>query len=221
MAHDVPPVVAYNPPPVVAHDVPPVMAHDVPPVMAHDVPPVMAHDLPARPAAAAPVAPPPPPPPTTAPMAPVAAEPPKAATAPVLKEGEKLVPLAVAAEPGASVFLDGQRVGRTPIVLKVLRGAHTVELQRPRYQTVHLDVDAPGRTSAHLERPRATLHVTSNLPDAEVFVDGEAVGRAPVSAEVAGYERCVVEVRVGPRLWKKKLYVKPPLTDLAATFAAE
>ena len=129
--------------------------------------------------------------------------------------------LSVAAEPGASVLLDGRRVGHTPLTLHVAPGAHVIELSRPRYQTARLDVEAPGRASAHLERPRATVHVTSNVPDAEVFIDGEPIGRTPVSAEVAGYERCRVEVRAGGRSWKRRVYVKPPLTDLAATFAAE
>jgi hypothetical protein len=190
-----------------------------PPVVAHDVPAPVRPERPA-PAAAAPVAAPAAAAPVAAPhAAPVAA--PRAApvaTPSVSPKSAELVPLAIAADPGAQIILDGQRVGHTPLVLKVPKGAHAVELQRPRYQTAHLDVDAPGRAVAHLERPRATLHVTSNVADAEVFVDGESVGRAPLSAQVSGYERCVVEVRAGQRTWKKKVYVKPPLTDLVATF---
>ncbi|HEY2744860.1 MAG TPA: PEGA domain-containing protein, partial [Polyangia bacterium] len=132
------------------------------------------------------------------------------------------VPLSIAAEPGASVTVDGRRVGHTPLSVRVTRGAHVVELARPRYQTARLDVDAPGRAHARLERPRATLHVTSSFADAEVLVDGDDMGKAPVSAEVAGYERCKVEVRAADgRTWRKRIYVRPPLTDLAAIFAAE
>jgi hypothetical protein len=134
---------------------------------------------------------------------------------------DEVASLSVAAEPGASVLLDGRRVGHTPLTLQVAPGAHVIELSRPRYQTARLDVEAPGRASTHLERPRATVHVTSNVADAEVLIDGEPIGRTPVSAEVAGYERCRVEVRAGGRSWKRRVYVKPPLTDLAATFAAE
>jgi hypothetical protein len=130
--------------------------------------------------------------------------------------------LAIAAEPGAAVAIDGKHVGRTPLVVNVAPGPHVVELSRPRYETARLDVQAPGRATAHLERPRATLHVTSNVADATVFVEGEAVGRVPLSAEVAGYERCRVEVRAPDgKSWRKRVYVRPPLTDLAATFAGE
>jgi len=129
-------------------------------------------------------------------------------------------PLSIAAEPAATVIVDGHKVGHTPLVAHVARGPHVVELSRPRYQTARLDVDAPGRANTRLERPRATLHVTSNAPDAEVLVDGDDMGRAPVSADVAGYERCKVEVRAADgRLAPPRLHVKPPLTDLAATFA--
>jgi hypothetical protein len=140
---------------------------------------------------------------------------------PLLPPSSETAPLTVAAEPGATVTIDGRRVGRTPLTLPASPGTHVVELSRPRYQTVRLEVAAPGRASARLERPRATVHVTSNVADADVFVDGEPIGRAPVSAEVAGYERCRIEVRAGGRSWKRRVYVKPPLTDLAATFAFE
>ncbi|MDB4971503.1 MAG: hypothetical protein JWN44_7192 [Myxococcales bacterium] len=149
-----------------------------------------------------------------------AREPAGKTVAPALGNG-RLVPLSIAADPGAQVILDGQRVGRTPLVLKVPRGAHAVELQRPRYQTAHLEVEAPGRAVAHLDRPRATLHVTSNVADAEVFIDGDSVGRAPLTVAVAGYERCGIEVRAGARTWKKKLYVKPPRSDVTADFPTE
>ena len=148
------------------------------------------------------------------------AAPPSARDAPPLAAGQ--APLAIAAEPGATVTIDGARVGRTPLVVYVAGGAHVVELSRPRYQTARLEVDAPGRASAHLERPRATLHVTSNVADAEVIVDGAPAGVVPLSADVAGYERCRVEVRAPDgRSWHKRVYVRPPLTDLAATFAGE
>ena len=133
-----------------------------------------------------------------------------------------LVSLAVACDPGAQLFLDGQRVGHTPALLHVPRGSHVVELQRPRYRTARVAVEAPGRAVVHLERPRATLRVTANVAEAEVYVDGEPVGRAPVSVEVAAYERALVEVRApGVADWHKRVYVKPPTAELRANFAAE
>ena len=130
--------------------------------------------------------------------------------------------MVIAAEPAASVSIDGQRVGHTPLTLHVAPGSHVVDLSRPRYATAHLDVEAPGRANVRLERPRATVHVTSNVPDAEVLLDGEEVGHVPVSVEVAGYERCRVEVRAPDgRIWRERVYVRPPLTGLDATFAAE
>ena len=154
-------------------------------------------------------------PPVAAPL--VAAPPTVAAVA-----GDDKAPLAIAAEPSALVVIDGTRAGRTPLVVDVVRGAHVVELSRPRYETARLDVTAPGRASARLERPRAVLRVACNVDDAEVFVDGEAAGRTPARVEVAGYERVRIDVRAADgRRWHKRIYVRPPVTDLAATFADE
>lgn len=157
--------------------------------------------------------------PRTTPLAP-ATTPTVAAATPAPSPATGDAPLAIASSPPATVRLDGAAVGRTPLTLRVRAGAHVVELERPRYQTARIDVDAPGSAGVRLERPRATVHVTSNVAGAEVFVDDDLIGLAPISAEVAGFERCTVEVRApGGRRWHKRIYVKPPLIDLAATFA--
>jgi hypothetical protein len=96
----------------------------------------------------------------------------------------------VSSEPDVSVFFDGEDKGRAPITITNARpGDHLVEGRKPHFksneQTLHI---AGGEDSlvqlkmepAPIERPHAALKVQSTVPNAEVFVDGSSLGRAPV-----------------------------------------
>jgi hypothetical protein len=96
----------------------------------------------------------------------------------------------IASEPDAQIFVDGEAKGMSPAALSSMRaGDHVVEARKPKFksvqQTVHL---VPGQNAvvqlkiepAPIDRPRATLKVQSTIPNAEVFVDGSSLGRAPV-----------------------------------------
>jgi hypothetical protein len=96
----------------------------------------------------------------------------------------------IASEPDAQIFVDGEDKGRSPATVASIKpGDHIVEARKTKFkavqQTIHvaanenaivqlkLDVAAP-------DRPRAALKVLSTVPNAEVFVDGSSLGRAPV-----------------------------------------
>ena len=56
------------------------------------------------------------------------------------------------------------------------------------------EVDAPGQVSVVLDRPLATLHVTSMPPGGEVAIDGKSRGKAPLDVGLPGFQRYEVEV---------------------------
>src|SRR5262249_37085913 len=93
-------------------------------------------------------------------------------------------------EPDAQIFVDGEDKGRSPAALSSMRaGDHVVEARKPKFkavqQTVHLVAGQNAVVQLKIElappdRPRGTLKVQSTIPNAEVFVDGSSLGRAPI-----------------------------------------
>jgi hypothetical protein len=96
----------------------------------------------------------------------------------------------IANEPDVQVFIDGEDKGRAPVTLPNIKpGEHIVEGRKAKYKSVEQSVKvATGENSiVHLkldpappDRPHAALKVQSTVPNAEVFVDGSSLGRAPV-----------------------------------------
>ena len=98
--------------------------------------------------------------------------------------------LLVTSDAGGDVYVDGQRKDAAPaIITGVPAGDHVVEVQQGGACPLAADGDGPGRAAGqgggHLRRRGATpsLRVISNEPDVEVFVDGEAKGKAPVTLQ--------------------------------------
>ncbi|MDB4981784.1 MAG: hypothetical protein JWM82_2536 [Myxococcales bacterium] len=96
----------------------------------------------------------------------------------------------IASEIDTQVFVDGEDKGRSPAtVANVAPGEHFVEGRKAKFKSVQQTVRvAPGESAlvqlkmevAAADRPHATLKVQSAVPNAEVFVDGSSLGRAPI-----------------------------------------
>ena len=93
-------------------------------------------------------------------------------------------------EPEVEVFIDGEDKGKAPVnITDIKPGEHIVGGRKtkfkPQEQTVRI---APGENAivsfrmeiAPVDRPHAGLKVQSTVPNAEVFLDGSSLGRAPV-----------------------------------------
>ena len=93
-------------------------------------------------------------------------------------------------EPDVEVFVDGEQKGKAPVTLQGIKpGEHIVGGRKARFkpleQTVRVQPGENAIVSFRMEvappdRPRATLKVQSQVPNAEVFLDGSSMGRAPV-----------------------------------------
>ena len=99
----------------------------------------------------------------------------------------------VSTPPGASVFVDGEYGGVTPVEIRGLSaGTHALRLQKTGFAPFFGSVDSRGRgalVSVQLE-PVATgaIDVRTRPTGAEVFLDGEPRGRSPL---------CLDRVRAG------------------------
>jgi hypothetical protein len=124
---------------------------------------------------------------------------------------------------GAFVFVDNQLVGRTPLDLPVRPGAHQVRFSDPGYY--------PEQTSAFVARgqidtlsvtlarriQQGDLLVTSNVPGAEVDLDGNPLGQTPLTVHqlTAGSYRLSVS-RAGYQTFNRQVEIVPGLTTVNA-----
>jgi len=96
----------------------------------------------------------------------------------------------IATEPDVEVFVDGEDKGHAPLQIKDLHpGAHVIEGRKPRFKVSQQAIKIGGGEQAVVQlkmelspedRPKAALRVQSLVPDAEVFLDGSSIGKAPV-----------------------------------------
>lgn len=96
-------------------------------------------------------------------------------------------------DPGATVAVDGNTVGTTPLAnpVRVNLGAHTVTVAKTGFETLSKDVKVNGGDTISVDGPLqpevTTGHLVVDAPtDAkvEVFVDGTDVGAAPWEGDV-------------------------------------
>jgi hypothetical protein len=101
-------------------------------------------------------------------------------------------------------------------------GEAQIVIERPRYQssteTINARPGAPATVTAHLSRPTVPLELSS-VPEGATFkVNGNPVGRAPITIDVPRYEHIKVEATAPGRApWKQKLYIKKPGEKITAT----
>jgi len=85
---------------------------------------------------------------------------------------------------GATVFVDGTRLGPAPQQAELSAGSHRVRVEKKGFETFEREVHVvPGYTldlEATLQAPAPRLSVTADVPGAQVFLDREFVGEAPL-----------------------------------------
>jgi hypothetical protein len=96
---------------------------------------------------------------------------------------------------GAEVYIDGEKVGTTPLsgALPLAAGEHTIKVQKTGYAPL-IDVFKVGKRSqtrldVDLVPIAGALHVIASVEGARVYVDGKFVCEAP----------CTTEMEVGAR----------------------
>jgi len=122
----------------------------------------------------------------------------------------------ISAPDGATVSVDGRRLGSGSQRVELEPGAHDVRVEQPGHDAFLREVQViPGRTvrlEARLESESPVLQVHADVPGAQLFVDRKFVGQAPVTvhdllpgrhqvnASAEGYEgqSRTVDVEPGP-----------------------
>jgi len=120
---------------------------------------------------------------------------------------ESLGTLSVQTNPaGATVVVDGQQRGMTPIEMQLKPGRHVLELVTDGdVRTIPVTITPGGQVSQFIEIPRAAsalgeLQIRTEPPGATVTVDGRVLGKSPLTAEglTPGPHTVTVENELGP-----------------------
>jgi serine/threonine protein kinase len=83
--------------------------------------------------------------------------------------------------PGASVTIDAKPSEKTPVVLPVLPGSHTIRIEKEGYQTVvtQITLDKDEEVREVLVQAAPVKIRLSAFPGAEIIIDGNLIGRVP------------------------------------------
>ncbi|HEY5947144.1 MAG TPA: PEGA domain-containing protein [Kofleriaceae bacterium] len=119
---------------------------------------------------------------------------------------------------GAQVWVDGEMKGQAPVTVTVNAGRHLLQLKKDGYETYETWINATENNTATLlpqmkevAKPKfGTIVVEADVPDAEVYIDGNKHPDntpALISNVIEGLH--VIEVRKAPSLpWKQTVQVK-------------
>ena len=138
--------------------------------------------------------------------------------------------IAISSAPvGATIFVDGEVLGRTPAVLELLQGEHRIALEMPRFRSWRQGLSVSAGVHQNLEPIRletadGILQLSSKPGNANVTVDGEFQGQTPLELTLApgrshriavfkpGYSRTVRSLSLEPEeIRAMRLNLKPQL----------
>lgn len=122
---------------------------------------------------------------------------------------------------GARAFIDGTDMGPVPVDIKdVKAGEHIVQVKAPGFQTGEKKVMVTTGGSQIVKfdlNPEAagdqgTIKVVSTVPEADVFIDGAAVGKVPQEKKLAAGDHPVVVRLPGFKQFEQRVRIEPGQT---------
>ncbi len=141
----------------------------------------------------------------------------RAELAPLMNAGVGVVRV-ISEAPGARAFLDGTDMGPVPTDIKDIKaGEHIVQVKAPGFMTGEQKVTvAPGSSqivkfdlNPEAAGDTGTIEVVSSVPEADVFIDGAAVGKVPVKKKLTAGEHPVVVRLAGYKTFEEKVRLEP------------
>ena len=116
---------------------------------------------------------------------------------------------------GATVFIDQQERGKTPLTLDpVAAGIRDLYLTHPRFLPYQTEIDVIGlrqeQTESALLSPAWADVTVSSLPvGASIMVDGEVIGETPATVEVLQGTHSLKLRKKGYKSWETELAIEP------------
>lgn len=140
----------------------------------------------------------------------------RAELAPLMNQGVGVVRV-LSDAPGARAFIDGVDMGPLPVDIKdVKAGEHIVQVKAPGFQTGEKKVQVASGGSQIVKFDLNTeasgdsglLKIVSSVPEAEVFIDGAAVGKVPQEKRVSAGDHPVTVRLAGYKSFEQKVRVE-------------
>ena len=124
----------------------------------------------------------------------------------------------VSTEPNVEVFVDGESKGKVPVnIADIKAGQHLVEGRKPQFRPFEQTVEiVPGKQSLVQlkmepgadDTGKSILRVQSTVPDAEVFLDGATLGKAPIDRhDLTAGKHYVIIRKEGYEEFKREVYL--------------
>lgn len=120
---------------------------------------------------------------------------------------------------GIEVLIDDEAAGIAPALIEdIPRGPHVVEFRKHRYFPLRqeIEIEGLGKTQTvniELEPAWGQLQITSVPEEAEVLIDGEPVGKTPLTAEVLETGTLLTLAKRGYKTWERQVTVKAGSLD--------
>ncbi len=130
----------------------------------------------------------------------------------------KVVPLASSLEVrstpgGATVFIDGVKVGLTPLSTQVLPGERVIKIDLRSHQPIEESLVVPVRGSTTFERKlekiAARVTISASPAGTEIFIDGASVGRDKIDRGIQPGQHSVRLAHEGYKAVELMFDVKP------------
>ncbi len=118
----------------------------------------------------------------------------------------------------ASVFIQNNDYGRTPVEVRLNEGNYLVEIKKKGYRPFQKNVNVSSRQVSYINanldkkqvhRKFGKIHFSSTPRHAKVMIDGSYHGEAPLSVQVPAGEHKVRIQKKGYESFHKTVYVKP------------
>ena len=110
----------------------------------------------------------------------------------------------------AEVYIDGVKMGETPLYLPhVLIGKHSVTVKHEGFSnyegTLEIKEGQSVSISAEL-KDFVSANVTSEFPEALIYIDGKLVGKGKVSTTLA-FGKHIIEAKINSRYYREEIYL--------------
>ncbi len=141
------------------------------------------------------------------------------ATSSTIRSFIKVAGITVSSTPsGATVYIDGNRVGETPLTLELDPGSHKIRLEYDGYTITDSFSLEPGEMLPLNYVFDGTIKVTSTPSEAEVYLGEDYLGLTPLQVDVKPGTYLLL-LKYKGYTWKKTVEIKPAkLTKVTAVF---